>query len=1057
MRNVILAVGPGTPASALWRSGADEDEDVREEIHFSDESSSSSSSSAEEMHESGESQDEGMDADDDNAETDDGDDHPDDQTMDDRDSEHGATHAENMVRAFLHAQMHPNDSDQSSMGEEDEPGVGWTRSRERHPSLRHGGCINTACWLDCSWQLSGSNHSNEFFSSSSTPTFISQDCPTQLITSGDDRLVKVWDVKDAMGMASPLEGGWDTFSPLANVARPDSTTIHKTWKNYYRKRPDSRMAGSVIHLATLVSGHRGNVFHVLPIADKPGRILTCGADGALRLLDLQSETSSVVTSLGDRSHFLFHPPMAFSHVFLTNNTGLLCSEEGLHRFDLRLSPREQDPISVLSGVGGCLSSDYCKSCAVWSPHDPSRVKGDASEASFVEANYVFAGGRSEYVGLLDLRMGGSRIVQSYRPRALKETENVSVSGIDVSKDGRELLVSYESDQIYTFPILHTCSSKAGPTLEEIDAFASKSTEPVHELASYGGHLNRFTFLKNAKYAGPNDDYICTGSDSGCGWIYERKTGAVVSLMGADKCTCNGVIPHPTLPFFITYGIDSTAKLWRATPPVHSQADDSPSGRARCTLEQSYEMSPVCRSWSAVKRLVERDASPGMLPDYVASPAEMATSYRFSPRESRSICGGSSPKFGNALRLLPSILRRNRHECYRASQRLSRRGSGAPAGGRDTPVEQSVEEFSHRVSLSRLMLQADRLGVEWNPNKPWAIEVSLPFSPTVHRADLVPSSPSDWLLYDPGMIGVPYTESNFNMEELGDVLRERFLDERSSFDDVTKVDLPPWLVGYDLPDDEVVSSNQWLSSQTDAFVRKSRQMFFATIVLLKESGNQAMKEGMLNIAAERYDKAIQYCAVALMKHMLSKDRLRHLACKNPTDKKKNGEEDGDSKGDSRPRSSVIWTPLIQLLVTTRLNMSLWLLRPEHADPRGAMDQAKAALQFLRPFTSNKDDTGVQFLPGDANILSLQAKAHFRLGSAKLELGNYGEAVECFEASLQESKTDRSSGEPPDALVVRKLKEAKRKLRRKKKADKKRYQQAFQHLATSQNDNDDEASR
>jgi hypothetical protein len=81
--------------------------------------------------------------------------------------------------------------------------------------------------------------------------------------------------------------------------------------------------------------------------------------------------------------------------------------------------------------------------------------------------------------------------------------------------------------------------------------------------------------QNAKYAGPVDEYICTGSDSGHAWIYEKATGTVVSLLNADHSTCNGVIPHPTLPIFITYGIDSTAKLWRATIPISQNVDDSP--------------------------------------------------------------------------------------------------------------------------------------------------------------------------------------------------------------------------------------------------------------------------------------------------------------------------------------------------------------------------------------------------------------------------------------------------------------------------------------------------
>ena len=82
--------------------------------------------------------------------------------------------------------------------------------------------------------------------------------------------------------------------------------------------------------------------------------------------------------------------------------------------------------------------------------------------------------------------------------------------------------------------------------------------------------------KNAKYAGPRDEYICTGSDSGHAWIYEKATGTVVSFLNADNSTCNGIIPHPELPFFVTYGIASTALLWRASVPVDNEVDDSPS-------------------------------------------------------------------------------------------------------------------------------------------------------------------------------------------------------------------------------------------------------------------------------------------------------------------------------------------------------------------------------------------------------------------------------------------------------------------------------------------------
>lgn len=150
----------------------------------------------------------------------------------------------------------------------------------------------------------------------------------------------------------------------------------------------------------------------------------------------------------------------------------------------------------------------------------------SEDASAAESSaYVFAGGSGADVGLYDLRMaagsaGGGRAVRTYRPRAFAAratSPGVAVSGIDVSRDGRELLTSYESDHAYTFPVL---GGAIAPTIEDVDGMGSgddggndaggaavtedRTHEVVSELATYGGHLNRLTFLKMAKYAGTHD-------------------------------------------------------------------------------------------------------------------------------------------------------------------------------------------------------------------------------------------------------------------------------------------------------------------------------------------------------------------------------------------------------------------------------------------------------------------------------------------------------------------------------------------------------------------------
>lgn len=114
--------------------------------------------------------------------------------------------------------------------------------------------------------------------------------------------------------------------------------------------------------------------------------------------------------------------------------------------------------------------------------------------------------------MYDLRFLGdsARIIQSFQPSCFSALDDVSVSGIDVSKDRKELLVSYESDQIYTFPLFP--SHITDPTTDDMISYSNNVINNFH-FGAYGAHLNRFTFLKCAKYAGPNDEYICTGSVS----------------------------------------------------------------------------------------------------------------------------------------------------------------------------------------------------------------------------------------------------------------------------------------------------------------------------------------------------------------------------------------------------------------------------------------------------------------------------------------------------------------------------------------------------------------
>lgn len=66
-------------------------------------------------------------------------------------------------------------------------------------------------------------------------------------------------------------------------------------------------------------------------------------------------------------------------------------------------------------------------------------------------NSLFAaGGSSGDVSLYDMRFmtnHSTKVVQTYRPSCFGQDVTISISGIDVSQDKRELLISYENDQV----------------------------------------------------------------------------------------------------------------------------------------------------------------------------------------------------------------------------------------------------------------------------------------------------------------------------------------------------------------------------------------------------------------------------------------------------------------------------------------------------------------------------------------------------------------------------------------------------------------------------------
>ena len=294
--------------------------------------------------------------------------------------------AESAILADWYARMDGGSDGENDGNESIDSDNSLFRSHEPVSAMKHGGCVNTAAWLDCGWRISLAG------SSIGTTTFMSDDCPTQLVTSGDDYIVKFWDVREAMGSSSPMAGGNSTICPFSmdqvDIDEADDTV--KAWKRHYCTTGRSPY-GSLIPLATLDTGHSGNVFHVTPIVGQPGKVATTAADGFLRVSDLETGSSVAVCSPeygeahsgGRSSIFSFRSDMCFSHHFITRQVGLVCSERGLRRFDMRLPPREQNYGSIFG-----RTSRACKACTVWST--PSMdFSLEEAESSYVFGMFLF--------------------------------------------------------------------------------------------------------------------------------------------------------------------------------------------------------------------------------------------------------------------------------------------------------------------------------------------------------------------------------------------------------------------------------------------------------------------------------------------------------------------------------------------------------------------------------------------------------------------------------------------------------------------------------------------
>ncbi|KAI8141408.1 WD40-repeat-containing domain protein [Fennellomyces sp. T-0311] len=101
------------------------------------------------------------------------------------------------------------------------------------------------------------------------------------------------------------------------------------------------------------------------------------------------------------------------------------------------------------------------------------------------------------------------------------------------------------------PEYHRLSSKK---------FLENDVDLVTYRKRYFGHCNNRT-VKDVNFYGLNDEYIVSGSDDGCAFVWEKTTGRIVQILTADSDTVNVIQGHPSNPTMAISGIDNTIKIF----------------------------------------------------------------------------------------------------------------------------------------------------------------------------------------------------------------------------------------------------------------------------------------------------------------------------------------------------------------------------------------------------------------------------------------------------------------------------------------------------------------
>lgn len=106
---------------------------------------------------------------------------------------------------------------------------------------------------------------------------------------------------------------------------------------------------------------------------------------------------------------------------------------------------------------------------------------------------------------------------------------------------------------------------------------------------YSGHRNLRTIIKDCSFWGSK--FICSGSDCGFIYFWEKESGRIINILQADKHVVNCVEENPIFPILASSGIDYNIKIWepKLNEPVEKTHDiEEMISRNRAIIEEQRE-------------------------------------------------------------------------------------------------------------------------------------------------------------------------------------------------------------------------------------------------------------------------------------------------------------------------------------------------------------------------------------------------------------------------------------------------------------------------------------